>query len=325
MLLRRGWIVGRHMEVVLLHLPFSSSSDTPPSVFPALVKKSLVMLAESPLPGAGEGGKSKNSRRVARYRRIFDAWACIIALERKIKVRRTCSVTDDPSSMDANARISRHPPPPDTWKVARCINEKETMRRRRGATRSGGGDSTVISILGEREKRACIRPLYMYTGITRAPMGTRMYARGPFAPQALYTYSNWIIRATRRVDSKSFDGLASPKQASIAPLRARQPPVSHSPCEFLLCRPVVPSPSRLMEILGEKLVKRIRFAYVSKRLLLYHRTTYASDIFMQTSFVFVEFKSRDSVSTDFVWRNVIIRICSRIVEIETRRIWISIW
>lgn len=50
-----------------------------------------------------------------------------------------------------------------------------------------------------------------------------------------------------------------------------------------------------MEILGEKLVKRIRFAYVSKRLFLYRLVQLrTSDTLMQTSF-FVEFKSRDSV------------------------------
>lgn len=38
-------------------------------------------------------------------------------------------------------------------------------------------------------------------------------------------------------------------------------------------------PSRLMEILGEKLVKRIRFAYVSKRLLLYHLVQLTRAIF----------------------------------------------
>lgn len=210
------------------------------------------MLAESLVPGArGEKIKIQGASRVIR---IFDAWACIIALEKKIKVQRTCSVTDDPSSMDANARVSDHPRHV-TWK-ARARDrgggvvhkwKRNHAGERRGATRSGGGDSTVISILGEQEKRVYIyiytRLLYMYTGITRTPMGTRMYARGPFAPQALYTYSNWIIRATRRVDSKSFDGLASPKQASIVPLRrpsAARQPLSVWVSTLQACRPLHP-------------------------------------------------------------------------------------
>lgn len=97
-----------------------------------------------------------------------------------------------------------------------------------------------------------------------------MYARGNYASTdgnavvrsvraaGPYTYSNWIIRATRRVDSKSFDGSVSPKQASIAPTAPFSTHPLFSPREFPLYSTIVrPALSELMEILHEKLVNAV--------------------------------------------------------------------